>query len=227
MSSGPPPEDMVEPADAVEAAAAVEPSLAQRLREPFVRFVTLRWVPLTASMLSLVLSVVAIIASTQQPQVMLILPDQVRVAQGRSTGGAYVYLQPAFVNTGQSDRVEVIRDMRLEVTPIDGSSGPVDFDWTEQLSLVGDASSGGLSYRHEADAVPLLVSPRNAVAPLSLFRAPEGWFFAPGTYSFRLLADRVVVSAPVSGQFSVDLSADNVAFLDQPGPDQFLALPVR
>ena len=170
--------DLGRPAeDVINAAAGVESTLAARAREPLMRLLTLRWVPLTAALLSLILSVVAIIASTQQPQVMLILPDTVRVAQGRSTGAAYVYLQPAFVNTAKSDRVEVIRDIRLQVAPVDRSRPPVDFKWREQIKLVGDSSSGGLIYQHEADAVPLVVSPSNAVAPLSLFRAPDGWFF--------------------------------------------------
>ncbi len=213
--------------DVINAAAGVESTLAARAREPLLRLLTLRWVPLTAAFLSLILSVVAIIASTQQPQVMLILPDTLRVAQGRSTGAAYVYLQPAFVNTAKSDRVEVIRDVRLRVAPVDRSRPPVDFNWREQIKLVGDSTSGGLIYQHEADAVPLVVSPSNAVAPLSLFRAPDGWFFTPGTYSFTLIADRVVVSEPVSGAFSAELSADTVAYLDQPGQDKFVALPTQ
>ena len=199
----------------------------RRAREPITRFITLRWVPLTASFVSLALSVVAIIASTQQPQVMLVLPGQVRIAQGRATGAAYLYLQPAFVNTGQSERVEVIRGMRLHVQPLDAGVEPADLQWTEQVRLVGDATSNGLSYEHDADAVPLLVTPRDVAAPLSVFVAPSGWFFAPGTYTFTLTAERVVVSEPVMGSFQVVISADDIALLDQPGPDKFLELAVH
>ena len=196
---------------------------ARRARAPLTRFITLRWVPLTAALLSLVLSVVAIYTATQQPAVSLLMPAQVRIAQGRSTGGAYLYLQPAFVNTAQNNRVEVIRDMSLHV------SGPAtaDLTWTQQLRLVTDATSGELTYQYVADAMPLVVSPSNAASPLALFEAPHGWFFAAGTYEFTLTADRVVAGSALTATFSVTLTADSVAFLDQPGPDQFLEFPIR
>jgi hypothetical protein len=160
--------------------------------------------------------------SLQQPEVMLIMPDQVRIAQGRDSGSAYVYLQPSFVNTGGNNRVEVIRDMKLDV------AGPLagEFRWTQQLRLVGDADSEGLSYEYAGDAAPIVVSPSAASSALGLFDAPPGWHFTPGTYTFTLEAERVVVGAPMQATFSVTLSAEDVAFLDAPGPDQFLAVPI-
>ncbi len=194
-----------------------------RGREVFQRFITLRWVPLTAALLSLPLSAAAILLSLQQPELVVILPDQVRVAQGRQSGAAYVYLQPAFVSTGSNERIEVIRDMFLQVS---GPAVPTaDFNWTQQLRLVS-SPDGGLSYEYVADAVPLLVGPRDAASPLSLFEAPQGWFFAPGEHTFRLVADRVVTGQPLSGEFRLTLSAENVAFLDQPGPEQFLTIAI-
>jgi hypothetical protein len=202
---------------------APESRWSMRGRELFQRFVTLRWVPLTAALLSLPLSAAAILLSLQQPELVVILPDQVRVAQGRQSGAAYVYLQPAFVSTGSNERIEVIRDMLLQVS---GANGPAtDFNWTQQLRLVNNPD-GGLSYEYVADAVPLLVGPRDAASPLSLFEAPPGWFFSPGEYTFTLVADRVVTGQPLSDEFRVTLSAENIAFLDQPGQEQFLTLPI-
>ena len=195
---------------------------ADRAREGIVRFISLRWVPLTAALLSLPLSAAAILISLQQPEVLVILPDQVRIAQGRASGAAYVYLQPAFVSTGRNERIEVIRDMDLEVA---GPGQPAVFRWTQQLRLVGEGD--GLSYEYVADAVPLLVSPRDAAAPLSLFQAPQSWFFSPGDYTFRLVADRVITGEPLAAEFRVTLSAENVAFLDEPGPERFLAIPLN
>jgi len=199
--------------------------VAQRMREPIKKFVSLQWVPLTAALVSLVLSVTAIYVSTRQPDVLLILPDQIRVAQGRESGGAYVYLQPAFVSTGANDRVEVIRDMVLEVTSPSGERA--SFSWDQELRLVTDPETGALGYEYVADAVPILVGPRDAAAPLSLFDAPNGWFFVPGSYTFVVAADRVVVGQPISARFSLTLTPENVAFLDQPGPDRFLAFPIE
>lgn len=207
-----------------EAAVKREPParLAKRARIGLLRFLSLRWVPLTAALLSLSLSVVAIYTATQQPSVTLLMPDQVRVAQGRSSGAAYLYLQPAFVNTAQNNRVEVISDMSLRV------AGPAtaDFTWTQQLRLTTDAS-GGLTYQYVGDAVPLVVSPSNAASPLGLFEAPRGWFFGPGTYQFTLTADRVVASSPLTAEFDVTLSQADIDTLDQPGPDKFLEFDIR
>jgi hypothetical protein len=139
-------------------------------------------------------------------------------------GGAYVYLQPSFVSTGANDRVEVIRDMVLEVTSPAGER--TSFSWDQELRLETDPETGALTYEYVADAVPILVGPRDAASPLSLFDAPNGWFFAPGSYTFVLAADRVVVGQPLSAQFSLTLTPENVAFLDQPGPDRFLTFPI-
>ena len=109
----------------------------------------------------------------------MLLPEVVRVAGGHETGASYVYLQPVFVSTGANERVEVIRDMQLSLEPA-GGGATGQLEWKEQMELVGDG--GPLSYRHVADAVPLLVGPRSAANPLSLFQAPQGWFVGAGTY---------------------------------------------
>jgi hypothetical protein len=87
---------------------------------------------------------------------------------------------------------------------------------------VSQPSGGGLSYEYVGDAVPLLVSPREAAAPLSLFEAPQGWFFASGDYTLRLVADRVITAEPLSDDFTVSLAGSDIGFLDQPGPERFL-----
>lgn len=220
MNEAPAVDPQNQPGDAL---ADTRADAREQWRQLARSLVTLRWVPLTAALLSLPLSVVAIYTSTQQPSVSLLMPSQLRIAQGRSTGGAYLYLQPAFVNTAQNNRVEVIRDMSLSVT------GPAtaEFSWTQQLRLETDPDSGGLTYQYVADAVPLVVSPSNAASPLGLFEAPNGWFFGAGTYELTLNADRVVAGSPLTATFSVTLTAEDVAFLDQPGPDLFLEFDIR
>ncbi len=197
-----------------------------RGRELTRSFLTLRWVPLTAALLSLPISAAALWLSVQQPEVLVILPDQIRVVQGRQSGSAYVYLQPSFVSTGRNERVEVIRGMTLDATPPAGAGEAATFEWNQQLRLVSDPATGGLSYEYLADAVPLLVGPRSAASPLSLFDAPEGWHFGPGTYAFTLTAERVVTGDQLRATFHLTLTEDNIAFLDSPGQEQFLALPI-
>jgi hypothetical protein len=190
------------------------------------RVLRLSWVPLTAALLSLVLSITSIYINSRQPEVLMILPDVVRVAGGHQSGASYLYLQPAFVSTGTNDRVEVIRDMRLNVE-LEGGAAATQLHWAEQIRLVNGAPGAGLSYEHEADAVPLLVSPKSAAAPLSLFQAPSGWFFGEGTYRFTLSADRVVASDPLRARFSVVIRAEDLTVLNAPGPERFLTYPVQ
>ena len=86
-------------------APAQTPSLGERT----LRIVRLTWVPLVASLTSLVLSISSIIISTRDPAVTVLVPDQIRFVQGEGIGLAYAYLQATFVSTGENDRVEVIR----------------------------------------------------------------------------------------------------------------------
>lgn len=213
------------PAGAEDARGAGPGWLSQRVRRPAVAIVTLSWVPLLASALAVILSVASIYISTREPEVVMILPDVVRLVGGRESGASYAYLQPAFVSTGVNDRIEVIRDMTLTAAPADGAPA-ARMEWKQQLSLEAD-EQGALTYRYVADAIPLLVGPRSAASPLSLFQAPEGWFFGEGTLRFTLEAERVVASAPLRATFDVRIEAADLAVLDAPGPERFLSFPVE
>jgi hypothetical protein len=193
-----------------------------RPRHVMWRAIRFGWVPLVAAMLSLVLSLTSIYVATRQPDVLLIMPSVVRLAGGHSTGYSYAYLQPAFVSTGNNDRVEVIRDMRLTVRSTTGGDSTV-MTWKGLASLVG--SGGGLDYEYAGDAVPLLVIPRTASAPLAVFDAPAGWFLAAGTYDFTLEADRVMASEPLRASFTVTITPEQIGFLNTV-PEHFLAYPI-
>jgi hypothetical protein len=198
------------------------PSLGERA----VRVLRLTWVPLVASLTSLVLSISSIIISTRDPSVRLLLPDQIRFVQGEGLGFAYAYLQPTFVSTGENDRVEVFRDMRLEVTPLAGGEEAATFGWDEVGRLVFDPADDSLTYQYLADAVPLLVAPDSAENPLALFQGPRGWFLEPGGYRIELVADRVVASADLRASFEITLTESDVDFLNDADGGQFLTLTI-
>jgi len=222
------PQDAPSPSDGKGEVTAAPTAMAdvtlRRLRRPAMALVSLSWVPLVASALAVVLSLASIYVSTREPEVVVILPDVVRLVGGLETGGSYVYLQPAFVSTGVNDRVDVVADMTLVVQRDDGSDA-TDMHWQEQVSLVTDGN-GALSYRYDSDAVPLLVGPRSAATPLALFQAPQGWFFSEGAYRFTLEADRVVSAAPLRASFEITLDAEDMAVLGAPGPERFLAFSI-
>ena len=190
------------------------------------RVLSLAWVPLTASLVSLILSIGSIVIATRDPSVVLILPEQIRLAQGGGAGNAIAYLQPTLVSTGNNDRVEVVRDLRLVVTPPDGGD-PRAFAWDESGRLLFDAGTQRLSYEYLSDAAPLLVTPREAQNPLALFQGPDGWLFEPGAYELRLVADRIVASGSLEATFEIELTADEVDRLNASGGSEFLAIPIR
>ena len=199
------------------------PLLPAEVGRRALAFLTLSWVPLAGATVSLILSAASIIVSTREPTVLLILPDVVRVAQGEDYGFAYMYLQPAFVSTGQNDRVEVIRDITVFVEPAEGGDR-ITFEWIEQLELVFN-DDRQLEYEYAGDAVPLLVSARQAQAPLGSFRGPDGWYFEAGTYEITVEAQRVVASSPLRESLEITLSEDDVEFLNEARGNRFLEIP--
>ena len=196
------------------------------MAQSLLRFISLEWVPVTTALVSLMFSVSSLFISTREPAVVMILPDQVRVAQGEDFGFAYMYVQPAFVNTGRNERVEVIRDMKLRVAAAAGGQ-PAEFVWANQAELVYDRATNQLNYRYVADAVPLVVSPRSAQVPFSVFNGPKGWYFGPGAYRLTLSAQRVVSRRPLQDTFEMTFAEKDIEFLNKSRGRSFLVFPVK
>lgn len=191
-----------------------------------LRLISLEWVPVTTAFVSLMFSVGSIFISTREPAVVMILPDQVRVAQGEDFGFAYLYVQPAFVNTGRNERVEVIRNMKLHIAAAAGGP-PAEFVWGNQAELVYDRATNQLNYRYVADAVPLVVGPRSAQVPFSVFNGPKGWYFNPGAYRLTLSAQRVVSRRPLQETFEITFADKDVDFLNKSRGRSFLVFPTK
>ena len=169
------------------------------------------WVPLVASLMSLILAVVSIVVSTHDPGVVVFLPSRI-IMDDADLGAdtpfhpANIYLQPNFVGTGNNSRIEVLNNLVLTIEPDRGSPRTVA-EWTEQgewdfVDGVVDAyggTSSTRSYTYSADAAPLLVSPNNAQQPLCVFPLPSGFELKPNTrYRLTLTADRAVAGKPLS-----------------------------
>ena len=78
------------------------------------------WVPIVTALFSLVIAVFSLLISTQDPEVVLIMPSHVLMdISDRSDSAPYVpqniYLQPNFVGTGNNSRVELINRMTLKI----------------------------------------------------------------------------------------------------------------
>jgi hypothetical protein len=94
-----------------------------------------------------------------------------------------------------------------------------------RLAAAVDRNSGGLvrlNYEYKSDAQPLLVSQGNPQAPVATFLGPLGWYFAPGTYKFTLIASRQVNTTPLQRTIQITLTDASIAALNDKGGGTFL-----
>jgi hypothetical protein len=182
------------------------------------------WLPIAISLLSLGISIFTFSVAYAVPDVSLMLPDIIRVVQGRNVGYSYLYLQPSFVSTGHSSRVDAITGMTLQVQRV-GSGKPMAFGWADLARFTWDPATRSMSYDRIGDPAPLPVSPTNPQTPLATFNAPPGWYFTPGTYRMTLIARRALVPWPLQASFTVTLAQATVDFLNQ-HPHKFLPVSI-
>lgn len=208
-------------------AAPAQPGVSRTSRSFSVPQALTTWVPFVTSLISFAIALYTFIITTQQPEIQIILPEQVRIAQGADYGFAYLYLQPTFVHTGASQRVEVIRNLRVEVRQA-SADDPTTFVWAEQGKLVYDQSvARALSYEYVADASPLLIGPNSAQSPFATFNGPSEWYFTPGSYQITLVAERAVADEDLTQTFRVTFTQENVDFLNENKGHAFLTFPLQ
>ena len=152
------------------------------------------WVPFLATFVSLWFSVSAYVEATRDPEVTMVMPDQVRITGTRFPD---VFVQPAFLSTG-NNRVEVVRNMSMRLESLSGGD-PIQLEWVAQGKWEYDASFDSLQYVPGADAAPMLVSPTTPQVPVAVFRNVEAteWGVQPGDYRLILTATREVVPQPL------------------------------
>lgn len=186
------------------------------------------WVPLSASILSLILAVVSLVVSTQDPGVVIILPSRV-IMDDADLGAdtpfhpANIYLQPNLVGTGNNNRIELVTRLTLDLQPVDGGPSATS-EWTQQGRwdfTEGTVDAAGFSFStrsfvYLADAAPLLVSPNNAQQPLCVFPMPAGFELKPDTkYRLTLTADRVVADKPLTAIGELSVTQEQINFLKE------------
>jgi hypothetical protein len=184
-----------------------------------------RWllagIPAAIAVLSFALSAYIWYDSNQPPEVELTLPDRARVTQGDES--AWLYLQPRFISTASNDRIDVITNLVVDVTPLEEGS-PTAFDWDEQGTWVFDHDSRSLTWDWVADPGPLVVSPAAPQMPTGLFMAPSGWLWQPGEYEITVTAETTVSDEVLSESSTLVLSEDTVAQLNDSPGSLFLAI---
>ena len=100
---------------------------------------------------------------------------------------------------------------------------PTTFDWKQLVALV-DEGGVSISYRYQADAVPLLIGPRAPRTDGGCSRrrvdGRRGRHVRSDT-----TADRVIGTDPLVGRFQITIPPGDLDVLDDV-PERYLAYPV-
>lgn len=184
------------------------------------------WVPIIASIFSLVIAVYGLIVATEDPEVVVLMPRH--VIMDDADAGADVpfapeniFLQLSFVGTGNNNRIELISSITLRLEPEAGGPSTM-LEWAEQGDWdFVDPLSGGQGhalseriYVYRGDAAPLLVGPNNAQQLLCVFPMRERYVLTPGVrYRLTLTAERVVAGKPLAASGLITVSAEEISYL--------------
>jgi hypothetical protein len=176
------------------------------------------WVPIVTSLFSFVFALSSLVISTQDPEIVLIMPSRVVVDDADEGADSpfhpsAFYLQPNFVGTGNNGRVELVSQMSLHIEPEGG--GPADtLEWSEQGSWTfaeGVNAIQAREYVYAADAAPLLVSPNNAQQPLCVFPNSSSYELRPGVkYVLTLTAERAVAARPIVASVEMMVTKEQI-----------------
>jgi hypothetical protein len=164
------------------------------------------WLPIATALVSLYFAISGYVEATRDPEVVLVMPDQVRV-----TGVQYpdVYIQPTFISTG-NNRVEVIRNMTMRLEPLAGGAA-IEMDWVGRGAWEYDAALNQLTYKPGAEAGPMLVSPTSPQVPVCVFRnrnRAEAWKLPAGDYRLTITAVREVATTPLQVSANLTVSQE-------------------
>lgn len=169
------------------------------------------WVPIVVSVISLVIAAASWLAATEDPELLMTLPNRIRVVQGGDF--PVVFVQLKFVSSGRNERLDVIDDIKLHAEPIDGGAS-VDFKWYE-IGVFSPDGNGDLTYKYGSDAGPLIVSPTNPQQPVARFNGPADFKFETGKYRVTISATRTVGKTPLEASFMVDFGQEDITTMNQ------------
>lgn len=184
------------------------------------------WVPIVTALASLALSLYTFAVTMQEPDMLVVMPDVVRIAQG-GPSGPLLYAQPVFIGTGLSERVDVVTGIHLRVEPINPGGDGVEFVWDEQGEWIYDPDTQRFNWIYKGDSGAFLVSARNAQDFMGLFIGPPAWRFAAGEYRIVLVADRVTNRRLLSEAIEIVLTPEDVEVLNQSQGSTFLTFTAQ
>ncbi len=183
------------------------------------------WLPIVTSTISLIVAITTYVASNQDPDVSMTLPDRILMVQGGNSP-AGIYIQPSFVSTGRNNRIDVITDIKLHIEALADQSVPTDFKWTE-LGTWSYIPETGITYIFQSFKRPLNVSPSNPQSPVCLLQGPSDWLFNAGDYRFTITSTRAVGTTPLLTTFTVNFPQGDVDFINSNNGNKFVQFPIQ
>ncbi|MCX4546629.1 hypothetical protein [Streptomyces sp. NBC_01565] len=176
-----------------------------------------KWAATLAAVVALAFSIYNFTALQQKPRIDVTLPHLLRL--GPVDNGTVFQVQPTVSTRFKTEDVEVIRDARMQLTPvgpISSSKKPI-FYWHETGTYVYDFASDQVNYRWTSDPAPFIVSQDKPQQPTLAFWA-DNWTFRPGQYEGSLQLSRSGNRSPLAKKFCLIVSkkaADEIRGADQ------------
>ncbi|MFD9321088.1 hypothetical protein ACFWDQ_26045 [Streptomyces sp. NPDC060053] len=164
-----------------------------------------KWAATLAAVVALAFSIYNFAEIQKKPRIDVTLPHLLRA--GPVDHGTIFQIQPTVSTRFKTQDVEVIRDARLQLTPV-GSISSLDkptFYWHETGTYVYDFASDQVNYTWSSDPAPFIISQDKPQQPTLVFWA-DNWTFQPGQYEGSLQLSRSANHDPLIEKFCVTVS---------------------
>lgn len=184
------------------------------------------WIALIASAASLSIAAATFVITHRRPRIRMVLPLRVRLSVEPTTGTAWLYMQPIFVNVGRSTRADVIDDVRVELSR-DGASA-LHLEYVEKSKTTWDAVRREVHVEYQDEAAPIIVAQNSVRSDMLTFKEAVSTFeFQPGNYTGVLTAKLIGSNVVLRAAFSFNLMERHVSVWNESSGRRFAMLPIR
>ncbi|MFE1988280.1 hypothetical protein [Streptomyces mirabilis] len=164
-----------------------------------------KWAATLGAIIALAFSIYNFTELQKKPRIDATLPHLLRA--GPVDNGTTFQIQPTVSTRFKTQDVEVIRDARLQLTPVGSISSlkkPI-FYWHETGTYVYDFTSDQVNYTWSSDPAPFIVSQDKPQQPTLVFWA-DNWTLQPGLYEGSLQLSRSENHSPLIKNFCLSVS---------------------
>ncbi len=176
-----------------------------------------KWSATVAAVVALAVSLYNFFELRRSPDIDVTLPHLIRLE--KVGHGVRLYVQPTVSTRFKTEKVDVIRDARLDLTPtgsLSSSARPV-FYWRQSVEWRYDPTTDTVNNNWSGDPAPFIVSQDKPQQPSFEFRA-QNWMYKAGQYDGSLELRRAGDQNPSIKKFCLIISEPAVNELQNPQP---------